>query len=78
MPYHLIIFEDNTRLRQSLEMLLNDETYFQVVVSYPDCDKADEIIENNKVDLVVMDIDMPGIGGVTSAACSSELRARKA
>jgi DNA-binding NarL/FixJ family response regulator len=64
MPYHLIIFEDNTRLRQSLEMLLNDETYFQVVASYPDCDKADEIIENNKVDLVVMDIDMPGIGGV--------------
>ena len=64
MPYHLIIFEDNTRLRQSMEILLNDEMNFHVAASYPDCDKADEAVENYNADLVVMDIDMPGIGGV--------------
>ncbi len=64
MPYQLIIFEDNTRLRQSLEILLNDETNFHVAASYPDCDKADKEVEKYHADLVIMDIDMPGIGGV--------------
>lgn len=64
MPYELLIFEDNARLRQSLEMLLNDETNFHVAASYPDCDKADKQVEKYNADLVVMDIDMPGIGGV--------------
>ncbi len=64
MPFKLLIFEDNTRLRQSLELLLNDETNFHVAASYPDCDKADKQVEKHNADLVVMDIDMPGIGGV--------------
>ncbi len=64
MPYQLLIFEDNVRLRQSLEMLLNDENIFHVAASYPDCDKADKQVEKYHADLVVMDIDMPGIGGV--------------
>jgi len=64
MPYQLLIFEDNTRLRQSLEMLLNDEQNFSVAASFPDCDKADKMVEQYNADLVVMDIDMPGIGGV--------------
>jgi len=64
MAYQLIIFEDNTRLRQSLEILLNDEINFQVVAAFPDCDKADSQVVALNADLVVMDIDMPGIGGV--------------
>jgi DNA-binding NarL/FixJ family response regulator len=64
MTWRLVIFEDNTRLRQSLEILLNDEKLFRVVGSFPDCDGADKHIRKLKADLVVMDIDMPGIGGV--------------
>ncbi len=64
MPYRLIIFEDNARLRQSLEILLNDETNFQVVGAFPDCDKADKQVAEYDARLVVMDIDMPGIGGI--------------
>jgi DNA-binding NarL/FixJ family response regulator len=64
VPYQLLIFEDNSRLRQSLEILLNDENNFHVAAAYPDCDKADKQVEKYKADLVVMDIDMPGIGGI--------------
>ncbi len=64
MPYQLLIFEDNARLRQSLEILLNDENNFHVAASFPDCDKAEKMVDKYKADLVVMDIDMPGIGGV--------------
>lgn len=64
MPYKLIIFEDNARLRQSLELLLNDERTFRVVGSYPDCRNAVKKIEDTGAELAVMDIDMPGITGV--------------
>lgn len=64
MLHQLLIFEDNTRLRQSLELLLSDETNFQVAASFPDCDKADKQVIKYQADLVVMDIDMPGIGGI--------------
>jgi len=64
MPYQILIFEDNPRLRQSLELLLNDEENFSVAASFPDCDEAGKMVEEYKADLVVMDIDMPGIGGV--------------
>ena len=64
MAYQLLIFEDNTRLRQSLELLLNDENNFHVAGAFPDCDKADKQVLKLNADLIVMDIDMPGIGGV--------------
>jgi DNA-binding NarL/FixJ family response regulator len=64
MPCQLLIFEDNIRLRQSLEILLNDETNFHVAATFPDCDKADIQVKKFDADLVVMDIDMPGIGGI--------------
>lgn len=64
MPYQLLIFEDNSRLRQSLEILLNDENNFHVAGAFPDCDKADKQVEKYQAELVVMDIDMPGIGGI--------------
>ncbi|MBL0135595.1 MAG: response regulator transcription factor [Chitinophagaceae bacterium] len=64
MPHKLIIFEDNARLRQSLELLLNDEKTFRVMASYPDCRNAIEAIEETAAELIVMDIDMPGMNGV--------------
>lgn len=64
MAYQLLIFEDNSRLRQSLGLLLNDETNFQVAGSYPHCDEAAKWVKKHDADLVIMDIDMPGIGGV--------------
>ena len=64
MPYNLMIFEDNSRLRKSLEILLNDEINFNVVGSFAHCNEALFAIENTSVDLIVMDIDMPGIGGI--------------
>lgn len=45
-------------------MLLNDEVNFRVAASFPDCDNADKMVEKYQAELIVMDIDMPGIGGV--------------
>lgn len=64
MPYSLLIFEDNAGLRQSLEMLLNDENNFQVAASFANCDEAEKQVLEYHAELVLMDIDMPGLGGV--------------
>ena len=64
MAIKLLIYEDNSRLRQSLELLLGEGSGFDVVGAFPDCDGAEKQIGDLNPDLVVMDIDMPGIGGI--------------
>ena len=64
MPYQVIIFEDNTRLRQSMEILLNDDNIFHVAASFSRFDNAEDQVQVYDATLVVMDIDMPGVGGI--------------
>jgi DNA-binding NarL/FixJ family response regulator len=64
MAWQLLIFEDNTRLRQSLEILLGDEKTFHVAGTFAHCNDAVKEVETSSAELVVMDIDMPGIGGI--------------
>ena len=64
MPVRIIIYEDNMRLRQSLELLLGEGSGFSVLGSFADCDEVEKQVKKLKPELVVMDIDMPGIGGV--------------
>ena len=59
-----MIYEDNSRLLQSLELLLGEGSGFKVVGAYPDCDEVEKQVRKLKPELVIMDIDMPGIGGI--------------
>jgi len=60
----LVIYEDNARLRQSIELLLGEGSGFSVAGSYDNCDEVVSQIETLLPGLVIMDIDMPGIGGI--------------
>lgn len=64
MNVRTVIYEDNLRLRQSLEQLLDDGSNFKVVGAFEDCNQVEEHLEILYPDLVIMDIDMPGIGGI--------------
>lgn len=64
MSYRLLSFEDNTKLRHSLEILLDDEKNFKVVGAFENCNDAIAHIDTLNAQLVIMDIDMPGIGGL--------------
>ena len=74
MPQRIIIYEDNTRLRQSLELLISDDKDFVVVGSYPDCDNVKTAVEEFDPQIIMMDIDMPGIGGVKGIKIIKETR----
>jgi DNA-binding NarL/FixJ family response regulator len=58
------IYDDNTRLRQSLEELLSLSDELIVTGSFDNCLKADEEIRKSAPDIVLMDIDMPGMTGI--------------
>lgn len=64
MATSLVIYEDNVRLRESLELLLSVDTGFAVTGSFSSCMKVAEQMETLMPQLVIMDIDMPGMTGV--------------
>lgn len=64
MAFQLLIYEDNARLRQSLELLLNDGSQFNVAGAFENCDKVAQQAATLAADVILMDIDMPGVGGI--------------
>lgn len=72
MSIPLILYEDNTRLRESLELLLSEASGYKVAGSFPDCDQVKEDMYQCKPQLVIMDIDMPGIGGIAGVKIIKE------
>lgn len=64
MPVTIVIFEDNAHLRESLTSLLSLTDDYSVINSFPDCSKVAEQIKKHQPDVVLMDIDMPGINGI--------------
>ncbi|HRP57809.1 response regulator transcription factor [Agriterribacter sp.] len=64
MPVSIVIYEDNATLRESLSNLLALTGEYTVLASYPDCSKVTEDIKSLHPDVILMDIDMPGINGI--------------
>src|SRR6476660_1091613 len=60
----VIIFDDNDSLRDSITMLLKDTADFTLANSYSHCLDVIENIRETKPDVVIMDIDMPGMNGI--------------
>jgi DNA-binding NarL/FixJ family response regulator len=58
------IFEDNKHLRESLFYLVNGTPGFICTGAYPDCNDAVFHITKDTPDVVLMDIEMPGLNGI--------------
>lgn len=64
MAISLVIYEDNVRLRESLQLLLGTDTGFVIAGAFPDCSLVIGQMEELAPELVIMDIDMPGMNGI--------------
>ena len=60
----VVIFEDNSHLRDSLFFLVNTSEEFECVNAFPDTRNILSHIEKNAPELVIMDIEMPVMNGI--------------
>lgn len=74
MPTHIVIFEDNDSLRESLVFLLNNMSEYKVLADYNNCTEAATISRVYAPDVVLMDIDMPGQSGIEGVRMIKEAR----
>lgn len=60
----LVIFEDNKALRQSLSLYFNHTEGVHLAGAYQDANEAVAKIRKHRPDVVLMDIQMPGLSGI--------------
>jgi DNA-binding NarL/FixJ family response regulator len=60
----ITIFEDSKHLRESLQIVLNGTPGFTCTSAYPDCSDLLFRVEKDRPDIVLMDIEMPGMNGI--------------
>lgn len=63
-PIKIMIFEDDLDMREGLVWFLCNQEQFSCVGAYPNANDIEQIIKNNTPDIVLMDIQMPGISGI--------------
>ena len=60
----VVIFDDNDSLRDSVAMLLQNTPDFTLAGAFAHCLDVIENIKASQPDVVIMDIDMPGMNGI--------------
>jgi DNA-binding NarL/FixJ family response regulator len=60
----LVIYEDNDILRESLSSLIGLAEGYEVLGAFPNGMQVEGQIQGYKPDVILMDIDMPGINGI--------------
>ncbi len=63
----IALFEDNNGLRESLSLVISSGDEFELVGSYPNASRLVSRMEQTQPDVVMMDINMPGMSGIEAA-----------
>ncbi len=67
-----IIIDDEPLARDAIEMLINQTDDLDLIGSFNSPESATNIIESNTVELIFLDIQMPGINGIEFARSISK------
>jgi DNA-binding NarL/FixJ family response regulator len=60
----VLIVEDDQEIRNSFSLIVNSSQKFMVVNSYAKCEEAIENLNRDKAEIILMDIELPGINGI--------------
>jgi len=73
-PAKILLVDDHQILREGLRLVLQAEPGFEVVGEAGDTDTAWEAVNRLKPDFVILDLDLPGVGGAAFAVRLREQR----
>jgi len=68
----IAIVEDDKEIRESLAILINGSEGFECVSHYESCEAALESIEKDDPDVILMDINLPGMTGIEGVSLIKE------
>ena len=72
MTIRVAIFEDNRSLREGLYQLINGSHEFQCVGAFANCNDIVKDIHQTNPDVILMDIEMPGLSGIDAVKIAKE------
>jgi DNA-binding NarL/FixJ family response regulator len=64
MPINVSIVEDSDKFRETLARVLNRSEGFRCISHYPNAEDALKALPNDQPEVVLMDINLPGMNGV--------------
>ncbi len=64
MKNNILIVEDHELTRFGLKTTFEDVDFLNLIFEAKDAEKAIEIVNNNKIDLIVMDLGLPNMNGI--------------
>jgi DNA-binding NarL/FixJ family response regulator len=64
MPVSVAIFEDSKPIREAISMLINGTNGLHLAGAFPDCNNLLSNISQSNPEVVLMDIEMPGMNGI--------------
>ena len=76
-PVRLLLAEDQVMIREALAALLSFEGDIEVVAQVGRGDEVVEAARKTKPDVAVLDIEMPGMDGLTAAASTGTVAMRR-
>lgn len=64
MSIRVVVFDDNALFLDSMSLLIDDAPGFTLAGAYTDCKDIDRKMGESQPDVVMMDIEMPGVNGI--------------
>ena len=60
----VLIIEDDDEIRNSFVLIVNSSQRFVAVKAYPNCEEAIKNLSHDRPEIVLMDIELPGMNGI--------------
>jgi len=64
----IVIVEDNDAVREGFSLIINSVSKFYVVNTYDNAEDAISNLKKDKPDIVLMDLELPGMNGIDAIA----------